>query len=56
MTNEQMLRDAMALLERAANFVDNASSFDWNEDRCVMVAVHLAGDIRAAISKGPNNE
>jgi hypothetical protein len=39
-----------ALLRRAEIFANNAKSFDRNEDRCVMTAVHLAGDIRQALA------
>lgn len=38
-----------ALLRRAESFVNSARSFDWQEDRCVMTAVHLSGDLRQAI-------
>jgi len=39
------------LLQRAAKFANQAGGFDWNEDRCVMVAVHLAGDITQALAQ-----
>lgn len=43
--------EARSLLERAQHFAGHASTFDWNEDRCIMTAVHLAGDIRAYLTR-----
>jgi hypothetical protein len=41
----------VALLKRAEIFANTARSFDWNEDRCAMTAIHLAGDIRQALAQ-----
>ena len=41
----------VALLKRAEIFANTARTFDWNEDRCVMTAIHLAGDIRQALAQ-----
>jgi hypothetical protein len=35
------------LLKRAYDFISKAPALDFNEDRCVMWAIHLAEDIRA---------
>lgn len=41
------------LLKRAEALASIASTLDWNEDRNIMGTVHLAGDIRAALSQEP---
>jgi len=39
-----------ALVVRSGEFACKAPQFDWNEDRCVMTAVHLAEDCRTALA------
>lgn len=41
-------RQTDALLQRAEALASTAPTLDWNEDRNIMAAVHLAGDLRTA--------
>lgn len=50
---EARVKELEALVHRAQHFANLASSFDWNEDRCIMSAVHLAGDCRTALGDNP---
>ena len=46
-----ILARALELLQRAQHLANRASTADWHEDRNIMTAVHLSGDIGTFIKE-----